>query len=873
MFNEEEVSKTVHERGSSTGSGHVKRDGLVSKMLQDRNVLRFISAPAGFGKTALANEYAERLFSEENVRWIDASDPGFLLALDEEGGGFSGIDDEGLKLVVLDALPWLHEQRAIALSNFIDKMLYSGIEVIATTVPSCDNLGILQSDRLLINAVELLASESECVPKRTGSCDMDKRAFGKKKFNEASQVLFGRAPAVIWGRDADAQLDCLRGLFSESLPVQLLKKMFAMLLLTEGNVRELDPMGLALDGDDVELLSCDYPIFGIDRISGSFNVAGFELDSLKTAIVDSKLGSMLLEGKKTVVESAVAVLFKRGDHRRGARVIDTFCDDEKSSEWLVECGWDLMDAGEVDLVNALLERCPDHVYARSDIIQSMHAWASGLSGDRREACHISHRIVSKADELDKPDIACVASLLCLMRFDENAITTSTKPRLSPDRSVTDPVDFLAAAMDLCTNVELARALSVDAEYDDIRFEKSRRAPGKARARQFSLLFTDHGDSVSETRAFKIALHLLAHVDSPDLRRLVQELGCEAVLSMRRNGSLTFTDSLLVKDMWDTGYFGLVGPVMDRRDAKLLDGASRMLKLLADHCGMEAPQIPWEVRGLSGSEKETKRAIVVNSGVEEMYVRLFGSFEVSIGDRYITEGKWRKKSKALFALLVLGQGRDVPRDDLLNQLWPGLSRAHALDNFYTNWGNCTKTIGESPYIERSGEFCRIDPRFVRSDVSEFDQLARHLLASDHDVRYLLDTYAKIEMLYRGPLMPSEQSLKSVQMQRDRYRTLYVDAMVAATDCALQAKDVRIALWFARKAMDEDQTREDVYSALMKAQIAAGQRCSAMKTFFIYKEYMQNTLGLDPSFEMQDLYDSIITIDPELLRLETIRDALI
>ena len=80
-------------------------------------------------------------------------------------------------------------------------------------------------------------------------------------------------------------------------------------------------------------------------------------------------------------------------------------------------------------------------------------------------------------------------------------------------------------------------------------------------------------------------------------------------------------------------------------------------------------------------------------------------------------------------------------------------------------------------------------------------------------------------------------------------------------------MRVALWFARKAMEEDQTREDVYRVLMKAQIASGQRCPAIKTYLSCRDYLQSSLGLDPSIETRELYNALVTTDPELLRLET------
>lgn len=846
---------------------HVKRDELVSLMLQERNVLRLISAPQGFGKTMLALEYAKRLFSEESVLILDTASPASLLALDNEALELTEEQKEQAALIILDNVPWLHEQRAMQLARWIDGILFQGIEVIATVRPSCDCLSALQPDRLLVRAADLLVTERECAPAQLPDQDIDARAFGRKRWAEARALLFGHVPAMLWQTSGNAQAECLIGLFSESLPLSLVHSMFAMVLFESGNLRDLEAAGIALRADDISMLAHDYPLFGLDMVSGDFWAARCDLHDLRRAILENRLESLVFEGVHPLPERIAGALFKRGDHRRGSAVIDAFCNDEQCALWLMEHGWNLLDSGELTLISGLLQRCPEESYAKSSSLQALHAWLAGMSGDRREACHIASRVLNASEQVPNPDFACVASRIALARFDEDAICTPVDRKLSSQESPLDSLGFLAMVLDMCTNVEIARAFGIESLEDDARYENARRFPGKQRVRQLKAVFTEHADAYGDTRGFRLALHVLAYVESPDTRRLVQELGCEPVLNMRRKGVMTFTEAVLVRDLWKMGYFGLVGPVVDRRDAKVLDAASHMLTLLATYSGSEAADIPWEVHGAASKASSQQTQLQVHaSGAEDMYVRLLGGFEVTVGDRYLTEGKWRKKARALFALLVLNNGRDVPRDDIFTQLWPKASRAHAMDSFYTIWGNCTAVIGEAPYLERNGEYCRIDPRFVHSDVAEFDQLTRHLLTSDRDSKYLLDTYAKIEMLYRGNLLPSEKSVRMINAQRERFRSLYIDAMVSATDCALRANDARIALWFARKAAEEDQGREDVYRALMKAQIAAGQRCPAIRTYLACREYLQNTLGLDPSIETRELYNSLITTDPELLRLE-------
>lgn len=847
---------------------HMKRDDLLSAMLQDRSVLRVISAPHGFGKSMLAREYANRLFPIDAVVWIDASDPELLRMLDEDEGAQIKRRCKGSRLVVLDNMPWLHEQRAQKLVSFVDALLYAGIEVIVTTLPSCDFFGTLEPDRLLIHSQSLLVSERECVLSLPAGDE--ERARGMRRWKEAKQTFYGFAPGMIWAGASCSQKRFLEELFSERLPSTSIKAMCSMLFFGSGELSILERLSVSLRSEDISLLVRDYPVFGVDTVANTFDTGYCDLAALKEALVQNELADTLISGERSLVQRALSVLFDNARTARGAEILKVFCTDEQCASWFEERGWELLNRGEVTLASSLLERCPETVYARRSTIQVLHAWLLGFMGDRRGACRMSQRILAQEERGNATDNQVKTKLLArlaIAAFDREGDMYRDRQSYSNGDSPVEPLDFLACAVDACSPVEIARAFRFESALDDAAFEKERRPPSKQRAKTLSAMFSEYHDRFFERAEYTLALHLLAFVDSIELRHQLQELGCDLVLDMRRNGCTTFSQALLVRDLWRSGYFGLVGPVMDRRDVRVLDGASHMLNTLARDCGFESIDIPWESHGSGFPGQNESRVNVTINDIDCMHVRLFGALEVTVGDRYVTESGWRKKARALFAILVLNLGRDVPRDDLFHQIWPDSTRVHALDNFYALWSNCTSTVGGSPYIERNGEFCRVDPRYVTSDVGEFEQLARHLLAADRDPNYLLDTYAKIEAIYRGPLMPSEEDIGMINAQRERYRALFVDAMVAATDCALRAYDTRIALWFARKAMEEDSEREDVYRALMKAQIAAGQRCPAIRTYFKCRDYLRGSLGLDPSVETRDLYDSLVMTDPGLLRLDS------
>jgi DNA-binding SARP family transcriptional activator len=55
---------------------------------------------------------------------------------------------------------------------------------------------------------------------------------------------------------------------------------------------------------------------------------------------------------------------------------------------------------------------------------------------------------------------------------------------------------------------------------------------------------------------------------------------------------------------------------------------------------------------------------------------------------------------------------------------------------------------------------------------------------------------------------------------------------------------------------DSTREDVYRELMDVQLDAGQRTSAMQTYFSCKRYLSDELGILPSRKTTALYQDLL-----------------
>ncbi len=251
------------------------------------------------------------------------------------------------------------------------------------------------------------------------------------------------------------------------------------------------------------------------------------------------------------------------------------------------------------------------------------------------------------------------------------------------------------------------------------------------------------------------------------------------------------------------------------------------------------------------------------------VRLFGGLEVNVGGRIVSEREWRKrKARLLFAMLVIRRGQDVPRDQVLEHLWPEMDEARAKNNLYVIWSAMKSALSPEadknepcPYIDNTGGVCRVVADSVRSDVEEFEQTLSKAREAQTDGKVVesLRLYERLAEIYRGELLPGDVYDDWFVQVRDEFRAKYADAMLQAASMLQRDDDPLGALTFVRRALNQDPWREDLYQAALTCQIAAGQRSAAIETYLQCRSKLSEDLGLDPSVETRALYDQILAME--------------
>ena len=854
-----------------------RRDRLVSAMLEDRQTLRLISAPSGFGKTCLAYEYAKRLFPANSILWINANTPEFVRNIDEGRLMPYSLEFQEYNLVVLDNLPHIDEQRSEILIKCIENLLFYKTEVIVTTLPSNDTLRSKILGLTLINAEDLLITERDALGAQlthiedAGPTVEISTQQAASIVKQKSSILFGLTPQGFWSSTSTTCKDLLKSFFTEGLPLEVLKTAFAMLLIGNGDLEQLEKYNLKPKFEIESMLAKNYPFISLDLVHNSFKIASFDFRDLNKAIEEAGLTSTFINGSYTIPEKCLDILARQNALDRTLSILEEFCSQQRCLNWIEIHGWDLLDNGEARLIDTLFQGASSQNAQISIRMLSLLAWTCGLLGNPTESAYYAYETMRHKDN-DQDNYAICMAYLALLAFESD--TSISLPQIQKeDNTITTPEEFLVAVVNACEKHELLHAFALQQEKRQLLSTKKYKSPSQKRKAVLENLFTNVSDHFSDTPQYRFALHLLQSINDTELHNLLRRLGGRVMICARRNNLSTFTEAVLTQDMWSNGFFGVANRTHDIRDARLYDEASELLSKLGESVSGQPIIAAWENSIMKKTMTKTKKNqgsdkienLHANKKGPVLYVRMFGALEVYLNDTLIQDSCWRKKARHMFSLLVLNLGKDVTRDFLFEQIWPHMDRARAMDNFYSIWSNITNTLHKGPFIDRRGEFCRVNPLYVSSDISEFESLVRSLLTEHINTAKLLDIYTRIDTVYRGDLLPAETSVPYINASRERFKNLFVDAMITASNQALKTDKEHMALWFAKKAVTEDSKREDAFLSLMKAQISAGQRCSAIQTYLDCQKSLRENLGLDASVEMKSLYSQLITQDPTLIKL--------
>ncbi|KIL53135.1 BTAD domain-containing putative transcriptional regulator [Jeotgalibacillus campisalis] len=248
----------------------------------------------------------------------------------------------------------------------------------------------------------------------------------------------------------------------------------------------------------------------------------------------------------------------------------------------------------------------------------------------------------------------------------------------------------------------------------------------------------------------------------------------------------------------------------------------------------------------------------------LHVKMFGAFQVSRGVMAVPEKEWqREKAKELFALFVLNGTRYLHKQEIYDELWPGVDLDQAERDFKVTYNALLKAIEpqrqvrkESYFIERKGVLYRIRPEAViQPDTAHWQleiQKSLELRSPKAQLRHL----KKAIRLYHGELYGDRTpDSKAIRREQELFRTSYLEAMERIAQLYTRLQDYNKVIYWADKILVEDATWEEAYRLLMFAYYQKRNRKRALDMYASCERILREELGVGPMETTINMYDLI------------------
>lgn len=251
---------------------------------------------------------------------------------------------------------------------------------------------------------------------------------------------------------------------------------------------------------------------------------------------------------------------------------------------------------------------------------------------------------------------------------------------------------------------------------------------------------------------------------------------------------------------------------------------------------------------------------------ELWIRTFGEFTVARkGEAAVSAAQWGgKKPRRLLKAIVVHGVRDVPREVLVEDLWPESAPEAGVKRFKVTLHRLRKVLEpdlapgrRSRYIHLHNNRISLDSDLCRVDVEGFlDALKRFTRnrRSGDTAAMMAAGHAATE-IYQGVFLPDERYNPWVVIKRNALQDHCIEMRQVLGEHYRRQGDDAAAVTQYRAIVQTDPGLEDAQRTLMSLYLKLGRRKDAIRTYEDYRKFAESFLGISPDTAISALYRRI------------------
>ena len=196
---------------------------------------------------------------------------------------------------------------------------------------------------------------------------------------------------------------------------------------------------------------------------------------------------------------------------------------------------------------------------------------------------------------------------------------------------------------------------------------------------------------------------------------------------------------------------------------------------------------------------------------------------------------------------------ITRSEICQAFWPDLDTDQAVNVFHVTKRRLHKALDMDVLVHDDGYF-RINPELaIKYDVMEF--VGALMAGRDEENQNRLAAWQKAIELYRGPFLQGHSDFWITERRHD-FQAGYMEALSEMARVRLKEDRPEHALGLFQKALNEDNTRQDIHREIMQLFTKLGRRSEAAAHYQkLVDELAKNQQ--QPESETQTLYQEIMS----------------
>ena len=262
--------------------------------------------------------------------------------------------------------------------------------------------------------------------------------------------------------------------------------------------------------------------------------------------------------------------------------------------------------------------------------------------------------------------------------------------------------------------------------------------------------------------------------------------------------------------------------------------------------------PVNIDRLGKTVERMKRTLTVSqkNNSQRLKIKCLGQFEV--GWENDAPIKWRaEKTKELFAFLLLNEGRELSKEELLEALWTDAVPEKSIRQLYNGIYYIRKTLKEygiaRDLVSLGGNYC-MKLGDVDYDVKRFYEFENGSKASG------VDELEKLEQLYTGEYLRCEY-YEWANSERERLSRTYQSLLFKLSDELIKKKGWDGAEACLLKAYNKNPYDERATERLLKVYLSSGNVNKVVTHYNAYEKLLKDDLGVVPSERIKDIMKAL------------------